>query len=103
MGKAKGSLIPIRGSVEDWGPGRFQRNLEHKDAYAQKMREQVEEGPPNFEKLLAAGVTPAKAGSQKKKAPGTKRASAAKKKVAKKAPASKAKKKKKKKKAKGSR
>lgn len=58
MAKAKGSLIPMRGSVEDWGPGKHQRNLESKEAYARKMREQATEGPPNFAKLLSAGVEP---------------------------------------------
>lgn len=56
MGRPKGSLVPIRGSVEDWGPGKHQRNLERKDAYARKMREQATKGPPDFEKLLAEGV-----------------------------------------------
>ena len=55
MGKAKGSLVPMRGSVEDWGPGRHQRNLERKDAYARKMQEQMAKGPPDFEKLLSPG------------------------------------------------
>ena len=56
MARAKGSLVPMRGSVEDWGPGRYQRNLERKDSYARKMLEQLAEGPPDFEKLLSAGV-----------------------------------------------
>ncbi len=58
MVKSKGSLIPIRGLVEDWGPGKYQRNLERKEAYARKMAEQVAKGPPDFGRLLAAGVTP---------------------------------------------
>lgn len=69
MAKAKGSLVPIRGSVEDWGPGKYQRNLERKDNYARKMREQVAKGAPDFEKLLAAGAAPKeKKASSKKKA-----------------------------------
>ena len=58
MVKAKNSLVPIRGSVEDWGPGKFQRNLERKDSYARKMRDQVAKGPPDFEKLLSLGAAP---------------------------------------------
>jgi hypothetical protein len=58
MGKAKGSLVPMRGSIEDWGPGRHQRNLERKDAYARKMQEQIAKGPPDFEKLLSTGAPP---------------------------------------------
>ena len=58
MAKAKGSLVPIRGSVEDWGPGKSQRNLERKDNYARKMREQVAKGPPDFERLLTTGAGP---------------------------------------------
>jgi hypothetical protein len=46
----------MRGSVEDWGPGRHQRNLERKDAYARRMQEQVAKGPPNFAKLLSTGM-----------------------------------------------
>ncbi len=69
MAKAKNSLVPIRGSVEDWGPGKFQRNLERKDNYARKMREQVAKGPPDFEKLLTAG-----AARPEKKAPTRKKA-----------------------------
>jgi len=58
MTKAKGSLIPMRGSVEDWGPGKQQRNLEAKEAFARKMREQAEQGPPDFDALLTLGESP---------------------------------------------
>lgn len=58
MAKAKGSLIPMRGSVEDWGPGKQQRNLEAKEAYARKMREQAAKGPPDFDALLTLGAAP---------------------------------------------
>ena len=76
MTKAKGSLVPIRGSVEDWGPGKYQRNLERKDNYARKMREQVAKGPPDFEKLLSAGAAqPDKKAPSKKKAVVKKKAS----------------------------
>jgi hypothetical protein len=69
MGKAKGSLVPMRGSVENWGPGRHQRNLERKDAYARKMQEQTAKGPPDFEKLLSTGEPlPEKRELPKKKA-----------------------------------
>lgn len=78
MAKAKGSLIPMRGSIEDWGPGKQQRNLEAKEAYARKMREQATKGPPDFDALLTLGTSP----SDK---PRKKRARAAKKKAAKKA------------------
>lgn len=67
MAKAKKSLVPIRGSVEDWGPGKFQRNLERKDSYARKMREQIAEGPPDFEKLLSLGTAPLEKGASAKK------------------------------------
>ena len=66
MVKAKNSLVPIRGSVEDWGPGKFQRNLERKDSYARKMRDQVAKGPPDFEKLLSLGATPPEKGAPTK-------------------------------------
>jgi hypothetical protein len=66
MVKAKNSLVPIRGSVEDWGPGKFQRNLEHKDSYARKMREQVAKGPPDFERLLSLGAAPPEKGASTK-------------------------------------
>jgi hypothetical protein len=58
MAKAKGSLIPMRGSIEDWGPGKQQRNLEAKEAYARKMREQATKGPPDFDTLLSLGTSP---------------------------------------------
>ena len=75
MARAKGSLIPMRGSVEDWGPGKHQRNLERKDAYAQRMWKQVVEGPPDFEKLLATGAAPPeKVPSPRKPAPAGKTA-----------------------------
>ena len=70
MGKAKGSLVPMRGSVEDWGPGRHQRNLERKDAYARKMQEQVSKGPPDFGKLLSTGVSPPDKSDRSKKRTG---------------------------------
>ena len=77
MGKAKGSLVPMRGSVEDWGPGRHQRNLERKDTYARRMQEQVAKGPPDFDKLLSTGVTPPdKSERSKKKATKAKKKSA---------------------------
>jgi hypothetical protein len=71
MAKSKRSLIPLRGSSEDWGPGRQQRNLERKEDYARKMAEQVNQGPPDFEKLLAQGVggPPPRAAAKKKKKP----------------------------------
>ena len=58
MAKAKGSLVPIRGSVEDWGPGKHQRNLERKETYAKRMQEQVATGPPDFDRLLSLGASP---------------------------------------------
>ncbi len=58
MAKAKGSLVPIRGSVEDWGPGKHQRNLERKETYAKRMQEQVAMGPPDFDRLLSMGASP---------------------------------------------
>ena len=67
MVKAKNSLVPIRGSVEDWGPGKFHRNLERKDSYARKMREQVAKGPPDFERLLSLGAVPPEKGAPNKK------------------------------------
>jgi hypothetical protein len=91
MGKAKGSLVPIRGSVEDWGPGRHQRNLERKDVYARRMQEQVAKGPPDFDKLLSAGVTPEKKERVKKERT-KKKSKAAKKKKARKSSAKKPKK-----------
>jgi hypothetical protein len=57
--RSKRSLIPLRGSTEDWGPGKYQRNLEGKAEYSRRMQKRVEEGPPDFEKLLSTGVAPA--------------------------------------------
>lgn len=78
MARSKRSLIPLRGSSEDWGPGRQQRNLERKEEYARKMAEQVSQGPPDFEKMLAQGVggppsRPAAAKKKKKLAPAPKK------------------------------
>jgi hypothetical protein len=74
MGKAKRSLVPMRGSVEDWGPGRHQRNLEKKDAYARRMQEQIAKGPPDFEKLLSIGAPmPDKSERPKRKATKTRK------------------------------
>lgn len=72
MAKSKRSLIPLRGSSEDWGPGKYQRNLERKEAYSEKMLEQVAQGPPDFEKLLGVGAAPSpKKPAKKKTAPKT--------------------------------
>lgn len=65
MAKAKGSLIPMRGSVEDWGPGKQQRNLEAKEAFALKMREQAAKGPPDFDALLTLGESPSEEPTRK--------------------------------------
>ena len=77
MAKPKGSLIPMRGTIEDWGPGKQQRNLEAKEAYARKMREQALRGSPDFDKLLTLGAAPPEETAKR-------RARAAKKKAAKK-------------------
>lgn len=66
MAKSKGSLIPMRGSVEDWGPGKHQRNLEAKEHYARKMQEQVSQGPPDFGTLLSLGLEPTERGAKKR-------------------------------------
>jgi len=68
MTRSKRSLVPLRGSTEDWGPGKYQRNLERKEAYSQKMLEQIRQGPPDFEKLVTQGAVPAppKAPAKKK-------------------------------------
>ena len=76
MAKAKGSLVPIRGSVEDWGPGKHQRNLERKETYAKRMQEQIAKGPPEFDSLLSLGASPTERAEAAKK----KRAAAARKK-----------------------
>ena len=75
MAKAKGSLVPIRGSVEDWGPGKHQRNLERKETYAKRMQEQVAQGPPDFDRLLSMGTSPTKSAEspKRKKAPGARK------------------------------
>ncbi len=87
MAKSKRSLVPLRGSTEDWGPGRQQRNLERKEDYSRKMAEQVSQGPPDFERMLSQGAggpppRPAKGAAAKKKkksaAPPKKKASASK-------------------------
>lgn len=88
MAKAKGSLVPIRGSVEDWGPGKHQRNLERKETYAKRMQEQVAMGPPDFDRLLSMGTSPMESVQSPKK----KRATAAPKKKAARKSAKKAKK-----------
>jgi hypothetical protein len=76
MAKAKGSLVPIRGSVEDWGPGKHQRNLERKETYAKRMQDQISKGPPDFDHLLSMGASPMESAELPKK----KRAAAARKK-----------------------
>lgn len=68
MAKAKGSLIPMRGSVEDWGPGKQQRNLEAKESFARKMREQAAKGPPDFDVLLTLGESPSEEPTRKQAA-----------------------------------
>jgi hypothetical protein len=88
MAKAKGSLVPIRGSVEDWGPGKHQRNLERKETYAKRMQEQVAKGPPDFDSLLSLGVSP----SESAEVPKKRRATGARKKKATRKSAKKAKK-----------
>lgn len=75
MRKTKSSLIPMRGSVEDWGPGKYQRNLERKEAYARRMREQASRGQPDFDKLLTLGAPPPEKRAAAKKAPSTKKKS----------------------------
>ena len=78
MAKAKSSLIPMRGSVEDWGPGKQQRNLEAKESFARKMREQAAKGPPDFDVLLALGESPSEEPTRKQ-APSARRKGAKKK------------------------
>lgn len=74
MAKGKGSLIPMRGSIEDWGPGRQQRNLEAKEAYARKMREQATKGPPDFDTLLRLGTAPSEESGRGRPRAGKKKA-----------------------------
>ena len=69
MAKGKSSLVPIRGSVEDWGPGKQQRNLDAKEVYARRMQEQVIRGSPDFARLLSLGVTPSEESGRRRAKP----------------------------------